>query len=386
MTRRFACCFVLVCFWGCGLSDSSGKSGSGAAALNALCQSTDAKAAFGAAICVCDDLALTGQSVLAHSTAGLAANVGVNGFDQVVGQHTVNGQLIAMKGLGGTGNTQASDRVATAGDVMGTGSVTVGGDLMVGGQLLAVGNIDVAGTLGVASGGSGAFLVGTHHIGAMGAYVAPTEPCACGTPAVDVAASIADAKTNAQQLSAMLSVGQNELKLQTGNYYVESLGAVGSTHVLIDGAVGLYVGGTVEAVGLQNVELAPGATLDLYVGGALMLVGDSSLGDGAAPGSMRIYLASGAQMAVGSQTFNASIYAPQADVMVVGATTVRGAIFAKSFEGVGTLDVDYAAPATVSPPMCQPPDSTPTGTGSGSGPGSGSGTVPGGSGSPGGIG
>jgi hypothetical protein len=353
MLRRALPCLLLTA--ACGNPDAQHAPQNTAAASNPLCQATTAKQAFGsAAICTCQDLALTGEGFVAHSTSGQTADVGVNGVDRVVGDHHVSGSMIAMGGFTGVGNVEVGNDLATAADIVGVGRVVTGGNLMVGGQLTNVGVLQVGGTLGV---GNDASLVGGQSIANRGAYVAPSEPCGCAAPVVDVTQKISDARTGATNLGKQLDVGETELELQTGNYFLESFSSVGLTRITVDGAVALYVAGDFQQVGGESITLTPGSTLDLYVGGNFSTVGGEGFGLHADPGAVRIFLAQSddVSFAVGAQLFNASIYAPQADLALVGATKVHGAIFAKSLTGVGLLDIDYVSPQAADPDVCMPP-------------------------------
>src|SRR4051812_12925253 len=191
MRSSLVVCFVLA---GCGI-DSQSRA---ARLASALCQGTDAKKAFGSnAVCTCEDLALVGSGFLARSSGAAPANVGVNGTSQVVGLHEIGGSLIAMKGIAGVGEVSVGADLSTTGDVAGVGRVSVGKDMMVGGRVANVGELDVKGTLGVVGETS---FVGVMNAGSRGAYVAPAEPCGCGTLAVDVAAKVAEAKSTGTQL------------------------------------------------------------------------------------------------------------------------------------------------------------------------------------------
>lgn len=327
-----------------------------------LCQGADAKAAFGSnAVCVCNDLNLVGAGFLAKSNAS-PANVGVNGQAMVVGQYDIGGSLIAMKGVTGVGDVRTGGSLSTTADVGGVGRVAVGGDLMVGGRIANVGKLDVAGTLGVLG---EATLFGEQNIGKRGAYVAPAEPCGCGALAVDVAAKVAEARANGIRISDTTSIGDSKLTLGTGTYFAGSLASVGALELTIDGAVALAIDGDLQTVGRQHLELTPGSTLDLYVGGGLATVGDSLFGKSASPGSVRVFLG-GEALSVGAQTFNASIYAPRSDLSLVGDTVIAGSVFARSIGGVGRLTVDYAAPTGAAPERCVVADA-PKGGGPGAG-------------------
>ena len=341
---------------GCGQLDAqsqSGRPGDPAAPLaNPICDATDAKAAFGTnAVCVCEDLNLVGKGFVARAMVDAPANVGVNGKSWVIGVHEIGGSLIAMKGIGGIGKLTTQGNFSTAGDVLGVGLVTVKGDMMVGGTVNGVALIDVAGTLGVKDESK---LFGTQRSARRGPYVEPTQPCACGAPAVDVAAKVAEAKSTATPLGDTTSLGKTELTLKSGRYYTDSLANLGVLNLTVDGAVAISVGGSLDTLGLQRINLTPGSTLDLYLAGGLATLGWSVFGEGATPGTVRMFVGGQRKLslAAGLQPLNASIYAPTSVVALVGDTHLGGAIFAREIAGAGRLTVDYAPPAETAPGQC----------------------------------
>jgi hypothetical protein len=319
-----------------------------------VCQATDAKAAFTNAICTCRDFTLQGAGFSAHSSAGQKTNVGVNGVDYVAGDHKVSGSMIAMKGFAGAGNIVTGTDLATAGDMLGFGRVVTGGNLMVGGRLGEIGVLQVKGTLGVADESQ---LIGWNQIPNRGAYVAPSEPCGCTTPVVDVLSRVGAARSSATHLDNTSSIGLTETTLKTGSYFVENFRTIGWTKITVDGAVALYVAGDFDQIGGEKLQLTQGSTLDIYVAGGLHSAGASWFGKHATPGSVRIYVGSEAtpSFAVGAQAFNASVYAPFAQIALVGDTFIHGAIFGKDIAGIGLLDIDYVAPVAADPNKCAPP-------------------------------
>lgn len=345
---------------GCGQLDAhsqTGRPGDPAApVVNPICDASDAKAAFGTnAVCVCEDLNLVGKGFVARAMADAPANVGVNGTSWIIGVHDIGGSLIAMKGIGGVGKLTTQGNFSTAGDVLGVGLVTVKRDMMVGGMVKGVALIDVTGTLGVKDESK---LLGTQRFGQRGPYVAPTEPCACGAPAVDVAARVADAKVTATPLGATAALGKTELTLTSGRYYTDSLANLGVLNLTIDGAVALSVAGSLDTLGLQRIDLTPGSTLDVYLAGGLATLGWSVFGEGATPGTVRIFVGGQRELslAAGLQPLNASIHAPTSVVALVGDTHLGGAIFAREIAGAGRLTVDYAPPAVTAPGQCLFPE------------------------------
>lgn len=344
---------------GCGVLDaqSNGDPPGGApdSPANPLCAASDAKAAFGTnAVCVCEDLDLLGKGFIAKPTGEAPANVGVNGTSWIVGVHEIGGSLIAMKGIAGVGDLTTHGNFSTAGDVLSVGFVTVKGDMMVGGMVKGVALLDVDGTLGVQDESK---LLGTQRFGRRGPYVAPAEPCGCGAPAVDVAAKVAEARSSGKRLGDTTSVGRSALTLGTGSYYADSLGSLGVLELNVEGAAALSMGGSLDAIGLQRITVKPGATLDLYLEGGLATLGWSVVGEGASPGSVRIFVGGDRKLtlAAGLQPLNASIYAPKSVVALVGDTRLGGAVFAKRIVGAGRLAVDYAPPSGAAAEQCLTP-------------------------------
>ena len=359
--------------------------GAGPGSLNQAvgnCPPSPAGTVFQNALCLCDDLAGVG-TLTTHAPAGGAASVGVNGRSEVVGRDVVDGAWASYAGMSGVGSAKVRDALSTTGDLTGVGRVEVGGDLSVGGNLEGVGELSVGGTLRVKG---QRFTLGPATVAATGGYSAPAAPpCACnGSSFVDVSQRVAAAKAKndnaAHGLPTSLAVvGDNEIQLTTGSYYFDHVETVGRAHFVIDGVVALFFDGSLDAVGKELVELKPGATLDLYVAGALRTVGELALGSD--PSSVRLYVggAGGALLTVGAQQLSAMIYAPTAHIAFVGDTEVHGALFGRDLAGVGRLTIDYSAPQAPNPGQCGTPGGGSGSTGStgssGSGsPGSGSGS------------
>jgi hypothetical protein len=184
-------------------------------------------------------------------------------------------------------------------------------------------------------------------------------PCGCDEAGLlDVAAEVAAAKA-ANQNASIQTVGNHQVTLSSGKYFFSGIDTVGQSTVTIDGAVFLYVEGSIDAVGLERFELTPGSTLDLFVSGDIRSVGSATLGSDADPGAVRLYIG-GNQASistVGHSRLFGSIYAPTADLNLVGDTVLHGALFARSVSGVGSLEVVYSTPVTSgTPPEICPPE------------------------------
>ena len=319
-------------------------------AVAVSCPDSPAGDVFENAVCICEDFDEVGTLVVGSSSSGDPARVGVNGTVNFVNDAEIHGDLVAFAGYSAVGNTTIDGNLITAGNADLVQSIAIGGDLEVGGDLSAVGDLAVAGTLRVAGERS---VVGTENIGSEEAYGStPDQPCGCDPASffdvkgAVVAAAAANDNAAIGIGTSLSAVGVNRLDLGSGSYYFDEFDAVGDTQVLVDGAVAIYIEGDLASVGEQSFHITDGSTLDLYVSGNIATVGNTILGDASDPAAFRLYVGGKDTVAlgVGNNRFNGAIYAPEAALAYVGDTQVRGALFAKRLDAVGTLTTGYAAP------------------------------------------
>jgi hypothetical protein len=339
---------------GCGLTNGE-RTAARARQTIVSCPASPAPKVFDAALCLCGDYRAVGDGSWVQG-----GPAGINGVVDVVGHHEFSGDVVAWGGVTGVGELVVAGNLTTAGRVEGVGSVRVDGDLSAGSGVSNVGHLEVKGTLRTPEAEN---WTGTATFGAKGAYSPMAgPPCGCGAAqALDVGAAIAAAKAQNDNAAIGLdlhqSVGEKTLTLGSGSYFFEGVEAVGLHTLTVDGAVAIYVSGAFETVGSTHVALTSGSTLDLYVDGDVDLVGDSSFGEGATPGAVRLYVAGERKVSlVGAQRVVGSVYAPAADLELVGDTTFEGALFARSVDGVGQLNISFAAPVVATPEseLCQP--------------------------------
>lgn len=302
------------------------------------CPASPAKQVFGAAMCLCGDYRAVGEGAWVEGGAAQ-----LNGILDVVGTHHFSGDVIAYGGVSGVGALDVGGNLFTNGRVEGVGDVTVNGDLAAASGVSGVGQLAVKGTLRTPEADA---WTGTAKLGAKGGVAPlPGPPCACGAEQrLDLAALIATAIERNDNPAAGLSlhehVGDHQVTLGSGSYVFDGMQTVGAHTVTIDGAVAMYVKGDFQAVGKTGLKLTPGSTLDLYVDGDVTLVGDSSFGEGASPGSVRVYVAGERELSfVGGQRVVGSLYAPLSDLELVGASAFDGSLFVRNVEGVGSLEV-----------------------------------------------
>ena len=155
-------------------------------------------------------------------------------------------------------------------------------------------------------------------------------------------------------LGSISSVGELTLELNGGRYFLEGAKSVGKLKLHVSKPSALYIAGDLMTVGTDTIDVDEGASLDLYVAGDLENVGQWKVGAGTLAGVVRLFIGGeGASLSsVGDADIVGSVYAPQADVNLVGDTSIRGALFAKRVHGVGRLLIDYAKPAAPAPESC----------------------------------
>ena len=298
--------------------------------------------------------------MVGQALADQPATAAINGQVSFANFARIHGDFIAYDGLRAVTDLYVDDNVLSADDVTFAGKFDVGGDLSVGGDLRGAGFLTVDGSLRVAGDD---LRIGQSWVGGLGAYEAPDgPPCACGDDEIfDVVAEVEAARTDNDNEASGLpsdiaSIGLTRIGLSNGRYYFGDITTIGSTMLDIDGHVAVYIDGDLTSVGAEWIHLRDGATLDLYVSGAVRTVGHVSLGDRDDPSAFRLYI--GGQdaptISVGNEQFNGAIYAPRADLRYVGNTNVRGALFARSLIGVGNLTIGYAAPGNPTED-CDPP-------------------------------
>ncbi len=333
------------------------------------CTGDIAEAVFRAAVCACGDL-------------GLAAAVTLDGFDSRTGPWApggAGGDLASNRGIdtnaaltvGGSvtaTSLAAGPRADVAGDLAlagalgrGSSTITVGGSARVGGDV-AVAALDVRGTLttSAASTVTGAITAGTRATGP----VAVPPPCPCDpASALDVAAVIAlhatanhDAAIGLAPDDLAAASGDQALTLPCGRYYLGDVQIVGGgLRIRAEGRVALFIAGNVTIDGDLTVEVAAGAELDLFVGGALNLPGLVTLGDPTRPRALRVYVASAGTLALsGGSTIAGNLYAPAADLASSAAVEIFGAVLVNHWNLSALAAVHYDRAITTAGDACEP--------------------------------
>jgi hypothetical protein len=96
-------------------------------------------------------------------------------------------------------------------------------------------------------------------------------------------------------------------------------------------------------------DLAPGAELDLFIKGNLVLTGATAFGNVTRPADFRVYVGGKSELTgtpsavllTGAQLFGANLSAPNSFINSEGAMFVRGSIFGKNIHADAAIHVDY---------------------------------------------
>ncbi len=109
--------------------------------------------------------------------------------------------------------------------------------------------------------------------------------------------------------------------IANGNYQLTSLSLSGNDKMLVTGHAVLYVTGDVSLTGLSKIEIAPGASLKLYVAGPSTSLGGNGVMNNAGNAMNFMYYGLPSNTSVsmsGNAAFTGTIYAPSAALTLGG--------------------------------------------------------------------
>ena len=134
-----------------------------------------------------------------------------------------------------------------------------------------------------------------------------------------------------------------EWSLPCGRFYVTAIGGSRDIRLQVTGRSALFVAGDVATSGKLDIDLAPGAELDWFVGGNLALGNIGVLGSPSAPAALRIYVAGSGQISLPRELIYGTLYAPNADVALTGIGDFHGSISAARVTSLTDIIVHYDA-------------------------------------------
>lgn len=310
-----------------------------------------------AAVCVCGDMSHAGK-LTTVARPGDVADVAVLGRFSAASGTRIAGSLRVAEDVSFAGDLGVRDHLYSGASLSGAGDLAVGGDVAARDGVSGAGSLRVGGTLH----GDEPRFAGESTVGGRARFFDPgVAPCGCdATSRFDVAGAVAaarDANDNASKglpVDATALVGTSAVTLDEGRYYFRSASAIGKLAIAVRGSVQLYLDGDVTSVGEGQIRLAEGASLDVFVNGRLVTVGNARFGDPSRPEAFRLYVGgeNGAISFAGRDAFYGLVYAPEAEVSFAGAARIDGAIVAKELSYAGDLVVNAARPRS-QPASCE---------------------------------
>jgi hypothetical protein len=304
------------------------------------------------AVCACKDVAVSGILTTTALGAGGAdagksgGSIGANGAFDTNSTLSVNGDVWASStGEATAVHVQQSGTIA--GDVHAGAAVQSDQTLTIGGNLSANGNVTgtvlCAGTATLPSGDTAPGL--TADGGLVNGAVAFPAPCDC-TNVLDVPTIVSGFASNNDDTAAgftptsLSPAPTTTVTVPCGRYYFD--GVSGSTVSLgVTGRAAIFVNGDLHASSQLTIQAQPGAQVDLFISGNLLLEGGATIGSSSAPAAVRVYVGGTTFTLSGSADLGANVYAPNADVQLSSNFTMAGSLFVGSLAMSGAFTVKY---------------------------------------------
>jgi len=130
--------------------------------------------------------------------------------------------------------------------------------------------------------------------------------------------------------------------LGSEDYQIDSITLTGSKKILVNGKARIYVLGQTFVGGQAQIEIAPGASVEWYAGGPVNLGGGGVMNKGYAKNFSLVGLNTCTDIKyAGNSEFTGTIYAPQANITMIGTSDAYGAFVGKTFKINGTMDLHY---------------------------------------------
>lgn len=326
------------------------------------CTGLMAQVAFRYAICSCEAFDGTGdvstdgfdhtQGSYDAAQSGSGAALGINAELGSVGTLEVGGPLTVggAKGLNLAALTSVEGSLRCAGPVVHHDDLSVAGDAYVAGDFSGTGTLRIAGTL-TQPAGKGVYSLESHLGAQRETPVSIPAPCDCSEDTIYDIAGFVRAQRDQNDNAAIdlapaslsnIVAAEKRVKLPCGRFYLDGISGTADLVLEVEGRVALFVGGKLDITGGLQVQLAPGAELDLFIEDGLRITGGLDLGDRATPASVRIYVGGSERIdMVGGSVLSANLYAPRAALDATGQLEVFGSLFVRRLNLVGSVAVHY---------------------------------------------
>lgn len=328
--------------------DGEGKIPVPGGSEDAPCLEDLAKKTFKFALCSCTDIDVANllQTSAVDSGSGdtlLAGSVGANGDLSSVNTIDVSGSLW-VGGATSSGNSATVAQNLRTGGVAEFGRLDAGRHAFASTDLSAFPSGTIAQDLFIAP---GATVDGIDVGGDVHEVPVPApEPCDCDD--VVPFGAIVDAfeaQNDNDELGIATSYDETsvDLELPCGRYFFTGLRAGNSVRIRLTGRTVIAIGGDVVANNSLSIELAEGASLDMFVDGEIQLGNSFVAGLASSPVATRIY-SSGSGISLGNSILlHGNVYMPNSPLSLGNSAIVNGALFAQDVEIANSALITYDA-------------------------------------------
>jgi hypothetical protein len=131
--------------------------------------------------------------------------------------------------------------------------------------------------------------------------------------------------------------------LTAGDYVVPSINLSGKSMLYLEGNVRIHVTGDLSISGQGQINSASTSNVAIYLGGPSASVGGNGIINNGTPGRFQIYGLPGlTSLSLGGNgVLSATVYAPNAELTVVGNGEITGSIVAKSVILTGNASIHF---------------------------------------------
>ncbi len=325
-----------------------------------ICTGNLAEQTFRFALCTCTDGTSMGQLKTGSFDSAQGpfdepddsgGAVGINRNLAMPGNIDIGGTTILAgpKGVVLPGVTKINGDFKVKGPLQFAGTLDVTRDLHVGGNLT---------NFGVAEIGRDLYLEGLMVVPGLTSPNGKTikgpvnvdPPCKCAPDQIlDIPSVVKDARTNNHNNDVALHkdslkviIGNVDLELPCGRFYLSSVGGAGKLTLRIHGRTALFIDGNFNLTGDLELDMGDEGELDVFISGNMAITGANDFGQESRPAAVRFYVAGSKDVTItGATGFVGNLYAPRATVILTGATYVYGAIFAGNFLAMGDSGIYY---------------------------------------------
>ncbi len=312
---------------------------------------------FGRGLCACGEISLSAPARFDSFDSrqgpydplgpggpdGQSGGIGLNGGLTTSGRLEVEGDAVVGENLQGGAEPLTFGSLRVGGSVAVDGALTVGGDAEVAGALRAS-ELRVDGQLTQPPGATrtvGIEMIDERITGSV--MVAP--PCDCDN--LPNLSAIVNAQTESGggldlSLAGLTNIDDpTTVDLPCGVYLFSAISGSSDLRLRISGPTQLYVAGSLS-LGAFDIEMAPGATVDLFIAGGWVTDGTSMIGDPTQPDAVRLYIGTpGTLNLAGGATWFGLVVAPNADLVTAGDLEVHGSLFLRRLSGSGAVELHY---------------------------------------------